>query len=217
MSIVTTKDGTEMYRKDTSGHRAADMNRGRCVDPVMAHEVAAAYLDAPSRRDPLTDAAYSQLATESDALFRRVTSPDRPDAVRVVFTCCPTPYRDAQELIGSVAKDRTLEVTIPATGTGRRHPLMDSAPGGAYDRLRAVHDIVGHARSGLGFDRDGEFVAWLTQERLHSPLARRALATELHGRHSVCWTTGHFAEPKAVLLDPDLIRRTRLRGQEASR
>jgi len=39
--------------------------------------------------------------------------------------------------------------------------------------------------------------------------ARRALATELHGQHSVYWTTGHMAEPKAVLLDPALLRRSR--------
>jgi hypothetical protein len=184
---------------------------------VLAHEVAAAYLEARPRRDPLIEAAYAQLATEADRLFRRVTSPDRPDAVRVVFTSCPTPYRDARELIGSVTNDRTLEVTIPSTAATRRHPLMDSAPRGAYDRFRAVHDIVGHARSGLGFDRDGEFAAWLTQERLHTPLARRALAAELHGQHSVCWTTGQFAEPKAILLEPELFRRTRLRSGDASR
>jgi hypothetical protein len=186
------------------------VKRDWCVDPLVAHEVAIAYMDAPSRRDRLTDAAYARLTTESDALFRRITSPDRPDAVRVIFTSCPTPYLDASELIGSVTNDRTLEVTITAADTQRRHPLMDSAPRGAYDRFRAVHDIVGHARLALGFDRDSEFVAWLMQERLHTPLARRALATELHGQHSVCWTTGQFAEPKAVLLDADLIRRTRL-------
>jgi hypothetical protein len=74
----------------------------RRVDPVIAREVAAAYLDAPNRPDPRTDAAYADLVTESDRLFRRITSPDRPEPVRVVFTCCPMPYRDAQELIGSV-------------------------------------------------------------------------------------------------------------------
>jgi hypothetical protein len=86
---------------------------------------------------------------------------------------------------------------------------MDSTRGGAYDRFRAVHDILGHAGLGLGFDRNGEFAAWLYQARLHSALARRALATELHGQHSVYWTTGRMAEPKAVLLDPQLLRRSR--------
>lgn len=35
------------------------------------------------------------------------------------------------------------------------------------------------------------------QERFHSPLARRALATELHGQQSVRWITGEMAAPKA--------------------
>lgn len=76
-------------------------------------------------------------------------------------------------------------VTTVATDSDRRHPLMESDAGGAYDRFRAVHDILGHARLKLGFDRDGEFAAWQFQEQFHSPLARRALATELHGQHSV--------------------------------
>ena len=95
--------------------------------------------------------------------------------------------------------------------------MMDTEPGGAFDRFRAVHDILGHARLRLGFDRDSEFAVWLSQERFHGPLARRALATELHGQHSVRWTTGEFAEPKAVLLDPALLRRSRGRGHASRR
>jgi hypothetical protein len=85
---------------------------------------------------------------------------------------------------------------------------MGCEAGGAYDRFRAVHDLLGHARPGLGFDRDGEFTAWRRQDRLHGPLARRALATELHGQHSVAWTTGGPAEPRPVLLDPHLVARS---------
>jgi hypothetical protein len=85
---------------------------------------------------------------------------------------------------------------------------MGNDRGGAYDRFRSVHDVLGHARLRLGFDRDGEFAVWRSQERFHGPLARRALATELHGRHSVLWTTGELAEPKAILLDPRLLRRS---------
>jgi hypothetical protein len=43
---------------------------------------------------------------------------------------------------------------------------------------------------------------------VHSPLAGWALATELHGQHSVLWTTGELAEPKAILLAPRLLRRS---------
>lgn len=186
----------------------------RRVDPALAHEVAAAYLDAPTRRDPLIEAAFARLVTESDRLFRLITAPDRPDPVRVFFTTCPEPYRDAQELIASVTNDGILEVSTVAIDADRRHPLMGSGRGEAYDRFRAVHDILGHARLRLGFDRNSEFAVWLAQERYHSPLARRALATELHGQHSVRWTTGEVAAPKAILLDPGLLTRQRsaLRG-----
>lgn len=182
----------------------------RRVEPRLAHEVAAAFLDSPPRHDPLTAAAYARLIKESSSLFERITSPGRPDGVRVFFTTCPQPYDDAGELIASVANERALEMTTVAIDPDRRHPLMDSAQGQAYDRFRAVHDILGHAQLGLGFDRDGEFAAWLIQERFHSPLARRALATELHAHHSVLWTTGQMAASKPVLLDVELIDRSRV-------
>ncbi|HKE72302.1 MAG TPA: hypothetical protein VKB57_01735 [Acidimicrobiales bacterium] len=190
------------------------MRPTRLVDPAAARAVAAAYAEATTRRDPLTRAAYDRLVAESDGLLWRITDPDRPGAVRVRFTDCPDPYRSAGELIASVTDDGLLELATVAADRERRHPLMDSTRGGAYDRFRAVHDILGHAGLDLGFDRHGEFAVWLHQEGFHSPLARRALATELHGQHSVYWTTGRMAEPKAVLLAPALLRRSR-RGAAA--
>jgi hypothetical protein len=127
------------------------------VDPAAARAVAAAYADAPTRRDPLTRAAYTRLVVESDRMLRRITSPHRPDAVSVRFTTCPEPYGSADELIASVTDHRLLEVATVAGEPHRRHPLMDSTRGGAYDRFHAVHDILGHAGLGLGFDRNGEF------------------------------------------------------------
>jgi hypothetical protein len=178
------------------------------VDPAAARAVADAYADAPTRRDRLTAAAYAQLATESDQLFRRLTSPDRPDRVHIVFTTCPTPYGGAHELILSVRQDGLLEITSVSTTLDRHHPLMGNDLGGSYDRFRGVHDVLGHAGLRVGFDRDGEFAAWRYQDRFHGPLARWALATELHGQHSVFWTTGELARPKAILLDRRLLRRS---------
>jgi hypothetical protein len=182
------------------------------VDPAVARDVASAYLAAKNRHDPVTVAAFAQLADESDRLFRWITRPSRPRTLRVVFTTCDNPYRDAPELIASVRQFGTLEITTVARDPDRRHPVMGNDLGGTYDRFRAVHDALGHARMQLGFDRDGEFAVWLAQERFHGPLARRALAAELHGQHSVRWTTGDVAEPKATLLGPALLRRARRRG-----
>ena len=102
-----------------------------------------------------------------------------------------------------------LEITTSARERDRRHPLLGCDLGGAYDRFRAVHDIVGHVGPCLGFDRDGEFAAWLTQEQLYDGLARWALATELHAEHSVRWTTATLSDHKAALIDRDLLNRVR--------
>ena len=138
-------------------------------DPAAASAVAAAYIDAPCRRHPLVAAAYDQLVTESDRLFQRLTAPDRPDRVRVAFTSCPAPYAGADELIRSVNQDRLLEVTTVAAAHDGHHPVMGNDRGGAYDRFRGVHDVLGHARLRHGFDGDGEFTVWRSQERFHSP------------------------------------------------
>jgi hypothetical protein len=98
-----------------------------------------------------------------------------------------------------------LEVTRP----DRAHPLLGSAVGGAYWRLRAVHDLIGHVATGFGFDPDGEYSAWLVQRRHYTGLARWAAATELRGEVSALWATGGFAEHKAVLLDRRLLRSNR--------
>ena len=133
-----------------------------------------------------------------------------PRTVRVVFTCAREPYVSDREMIAAVRAERLLEITSAVTERDRRHPLMGCELGGAYDRFRAVHDLVGHIGPQLGFDRDGEFAAWLVQERVYRGLARWALATELHGEHSVRWTSGELSDHKATLLDRDLIARTRV-------
>ncbi len=180
----------------------------RVSEPVAA-EVAAAYLDSATVRSPIVEAAYGQLAIETDRLFAAITAPVGPGSMRVQFSSCTTPYDSADELIASVRGDRLLEVTAAAIDHDRKHPIFDGAVGGTFDRFRAVHDILGHGCVGTGFDRHGEYATWRYQERFHSPLARRALGTELHAKHSACWTTGEAPDHKAILIPPQLLRRAR--------
>jgi hypothetical protein len=177
------------------------------LDPIAAVEVAGAHLEASRTGGALSGAAYARLVIESDRLFELVTGGRRP--VRIVFTMSAKPYYGADELVSSVRRDRVLEISTAARERDRPHPVMGCEIGGAYDRFRAVHDVLGHGRLQVGFDRHGEYAAWRFQERFHSRLARRALATELHAEHSVRWTTGDLPEHKAVLLDERIIGRSR--------
>jgi hypothetical protein len=170
-----------------------------------AQEIAECFISARTKADSLVAVAYQQLEEQTDRQFAALTDPRGPYRITVAGTGQATPYRDADELIASVSATRTLEVTT--SPADRAHPLLSGEAGGAYYRFRAVHDLIGHVAAGYGFDRDGEYSAWLVQRTLYTGLARWAAATELHGEISALWATGQVAEHKAVLLDRDLLKR----------
>lgn len=175
------------------------------VDETAARRVADAFLAGAGVAAPgVVRAAYRQLVDQTDALLHHLATRWGRRPLRIAWTRVVDPYDDDIELIAAVRATATLEV--PRLDRARRHPLLGGDPGGPYDRLRALHDLVGHVLPGFGFDRDGELSAWCLQDRLHHGLARWALATELHAHHSVLWTTGELAEPKALLLEPSLLR-----------
>ncbi len=176
----------------------------RHVHPSETQAVAECFISARTRVDHLVALAYRQLETQTDQQFAALTDPQGPYRITVVATSQITPYRDAGELAASVLTSRTLEVTTSAAD--RAHPLLGGEVGGAYYRFRAVHDLIGHVATGYGFDRDGEYSAWLVQRKLYAGLARWAAATELHGEISALWTTHQFPEHKAVLLDSHLLK-----------
>jgi len=180
------------------------------LDEAVAREVAAWFLEADSQpADDLVQRAYQALEDETDRAYASLTDDYETPATRVVFSDCREPYASDAELIEAVRSTHVLEIATSAVDKDRPHAMLSTRRGGAYDRFRAVHDLIGHVRHGHGFDRLGEYAAWRAQEPMHSPLARLALATELHAEHSVRWTTGNLAEHKAVLLPVDLLTRTR--------
>ena len=190
----------------------------RHVGREQARRVASAFLDAPRRSHAATTtAAYAALGDQCSRWYGRLTGVRARRPVRVVFTHHREPYATASELSESVRHDGVLELWPTRRDQDRRHPLLDTAVGGAYDRFRAVHDIVSHGWLRHDFSADGEFSAWLAEDGLYTGLARWALATELHAEHSVLWTSGTLADHKAVLLDPALLRASRagaMRGAE---
>jgi hypothetical protein len=138
-------------------------------------------------------------------MFRALTDPHRLGTVQVAFTRVTNPYADDVELICGVRSLGLLEVAAAGCHRDRLHPLLDCAVGGPYDRFRAVHDLLGHVKTGLGFSRYDEYAAWRIQDKLYRGMARLALASELHAEHSAFWVAGRMPEHKAFLLDPPLL------------
>jgi hypothetical protein len=175
----------------------------------LAAEIGDAYLSAGNQREaPLASTAYAQLQLETDRLFQAAVQRDDPRATRIVFTRCPEPYRSDVELIAAVRATRVLEVPTAAIDASRIHPLLGCEFGGPFDRFRAVHDLIGHVRTGFGFGLADELAAWRVQHRRHGRLARRALATEILGVNSARAILRETPEHKPVLLDRALVTRS---------
>ena len=173
------------------------------VDPLAAVTVGEWFLHSRSaHHDSQVIEAYRQLQVETDHLFSLLTQDSCHRAVRVEFTRCAQPYESDEELIFAVRANGTLEITSAVTAGGRLHPLFDCEFGGSFDRFRAVHDLIGHAWCGYGFDLVDECAAWSVQDRLHSGLARFALATELYGVNAARGIVGEAPDLRALLLAP---------------
>jgi hypothetical protein len=76
---------------------------------------------------------------------------------------------DAAELCGDLRRRGTM--TLRAASADAPHPVLSDA---TVDRLRTVHDVLGHAALGLGFDLQSEYAAWLYCRHLFSRTARPA-------------------------------------------
>ena len=175
------------------------------VKPSTAVTVGEWYLDSRSaHRDAQVIEAYRRLQVETDQLFTFLTRGAFRSAVRVVFTRCVQPYESDDELIFATRANGTLEITSAAAAGERLHPLLDCEFGGAFDRFRAVHDLIGHAWCGYGFDLNDECAAWSAQDRLYSGLARFALATELYGVNAARSIVGEAPYLRALLLEPSI-------------
>jgi hypothetical protein len=165
------------------------------------------YLDNRSaHRNAEVIEAYRQLQLETDRLYALLTGATCHCATRVVFTRCSQPYGSDDELIRAVRANGILEMTSAVARGRPLHPLLDCAFGGAFDRFRAVHDLIGHVWTGYGFDLADECAAWSTQDLLHSGLARSALATELYGVNAARSIVGDAPDLRALLLTPSMLR-----------
>jgi hypothetical protein len=93
----------------------------------------------------------------------------------------------------------------PDSDTGTNHPFMNADE---YLKFRAVHDAFGHGAGGTGFDRHGEYGAWIEHNSMYTGEGRKAMSTEYHAVNSHLWFVGHAMGPEhlGMLLPEDLIQ-----------
>lgn len=127
--------------------------------------------------DQLTEAAYRQLAKETDAQFDML-----PVETRYHYGEGEYPVPSA------MLRDILAEGRLNVFRGGDRHPYLsdvDPATGlTPNEKFRAVHDYFGHGTRGATFRPGGEELAYASHSQMMSPLAQMALLSETRGQNS---------------------------------
>lgn len=167
------------------------------VDTQKARERAARYaaLPADDSKNPAVKRAYEALAKEVQMQWDYLISKgykidwwtsdgtaDQTKAKADESGNLTQPYANSAEMMNDLMTNKHLSVFV----AGEPHPFFtDDAEGVNMNiKLRAVHDILGHAAAANEFGATGEENAWLEHSKLFSPLAQAALTTETRGQNS---------------------------------
>lgn len=166
------------------------------VDPNRAKRIADEYDRMPHNpNDPQVKASYDALIRETMAQYKALVN------AGYNFEFYPKdhdPYPNSpREAVMDLHNNKHMYVYPTQQGFGSGdldnsyHPLLGDSgmrwngqPVSYNDIFRAVHDVFGHAKEGVGFRADGEENAWRQHSAMYSDLARKALTSETRGQNS---------------------------------
>lgn len=154
-------------------------------------EVAQAFERTPDMADDVTvQYAFRQLTRQTDYWWKILTDVCR---ITVKSTDALEPYETAAEQAHDCEGGRL----VISFALANDHPLLTDED---YWRFRAVHDAFGHAGIGRGFDRHGEYQAWLIHTLMFRGHGCWAMSSEYRGVNSSLVYGENAGTGKAVLL-----------------
>jgi len=133
--------------------------------------------------DPVVQKSYAAMKSDIDDQWDFATHKMGMDMEP--WTAEGQPYKNSKEMAADVRNNHHLYFfqggDMPAD-----HPLAEDAGNGLTynDKLRAVHDLFGHATNENQFGPAGEERAWREHRQMFSPEAIPAVTTETRGQNS---------------------------------
>lgn len=179
---------------------------------VKGDAVARVFEEMPDMAgDPRVQEAFTEFKAQNEEMYQFMTAPVEEGGmgVKVEFWTDPNPanfgngpYADASAQAEDLRQNRRIKLE---SGLGGAHDATMTVS--EYDRFRAVHDVFGHAGIGSGFDRHGEYQAYLAHASMYTGDGHRAMASEYHGVNTSVWggEPGSPGTGKSVLLPEVLI------------
>jgi hypothetical protein len=156
--------------------------------------------------DPRVQAAFYAFKRQNEEMWDFMTRPESEGGLGIKITF--TPYEAGDPYPTAEAQAEDLRVNHHMTtqaGLGGEHAATMAED--EYNRFRAVHDVFGHAGVGGGFDRHGEYQAYLMHSSMYTDDGRRAMASEYHGVNTAVWAgaPGSPGTGRSILLPEELI------------
>jgi hypothetical protein len=198
------KFGTDQRLVDIAKQHAADMgipyteqSAYAAVDPERAKRLAYAFeLMKNEPSNPMVKKSYEALTDQTlkqyEALKKAGYNFDFMPGGKDI-------YGNPRNAINDIVTNKHLSVFPTESGFGgtranqalAENPLLqpigeswNGQPVLANDVFRAVHDVMGHAKHGVGFRAGGEENAYQAHRRLFTPEAIPALTSETRGQNS---------------------------------
>jgi hypothetical protein len=183
------------------------------LEPDRAARIAAWFAGPPPAASVTVRLAYRALERDTARLYAAV----RGLGIRITYVDADDddPYATGAALCADLRRHRAMEMRSIACDAP--HPLLGGERGGPVDQLRVVHDVLGHAALGLGFDLQSEYATWLQCRTLFSPAARGAAFTELVGAVTAYVHAGDKPALRADLPPSELIAPTASTGAPGPR
>ena len=185
------------------------------VDVKRAEKIAKEYAAMKhDPNDPKTKKAYKALAKETQDQYEQLLKA----GYKFDFIRGADPYGNPRNAINDLVMNKRMSVFPTESGFGSSaadisgNPLLARSdlriandPNTTYnDLFRAVHDVFGHAKYGVGFRARGEENAFQSHARMYSPEALPAAASETRGQNS--WVNyGPFGERNRIASPVDTI------------
>jgi len=189
-------DIAKRYMAD-KGSVYAPLTKYSQIDPNRANKLAEAYQTmANNPNDPNVKKAYAALIDETMGQYEALRNKGYK------FDFMPESgdiYGNPRNAINDVILNKKLSVFPTEQGFGgpsameasQANPLLmrvgekwNGKEVTANDVFRAVHDVFGHAKHGVGFRAAGEENAFQSHARMYSPEALPAVTSETRGQNS---------------------------------
>lgn len=174
------------------------------ADSRKADKVARAFeMTADEANNPRVRLAFEDFKRQNAEQFAFITRPRSAGGLGItVEFVADEPYPSARAQAEDVRRNHRIKIQ---SGLGGVHSLMTTTE---YDHFRAVHDIFGHVGIGGGFDRHGEYQAWLSHMTMYDGPGRDAMSSEYHGVNSAMWAgaPGTPGTGRSILLPDSLIQ-----------